>query len=261
MEAVPLVPTNCAGPAALPQGGFERRDDLLFQKFPQNRAAAAQRVQPRRIARPQLLQQPDGAERVTAAKPGNGVFTDDEFRAAAAHIEDQHGQPRQFRIAGHAAKDPFGLLLPGEYLDGQSRFPADGGGQFGGIEGVARRAGADDADGRGAQFRRPGGIAGGGGGGGGDGGGEQLAGGVETGAQAGLGAGFQNRRDPRAGHVGDEQFDGIGADVNDGAALRRVLFICHLDWRRARTAAPTMPASSPFLLAMMSTPFMAPLMP
>ena len=62
---------------------------------------------------------------------------------------------------------------------------------------------------------------------------------------------------PRAGHVGDEQLDGIGADVNDGPALRRVAF--HLDWRRARTAAPMMPASSPILLAMMSTPFMAPL--
>ena len=78
---------------------------------------------------------------------------------------------------------------------GNPGFAADGGGQFGGIEGVARRAGADDADGGGAEFGRPGGIAGGGGGGFGDGGGEQLAGGVETGAQAGLVAFFQNRRD------------------------------------------------------------------
>ena len=58
---------------------------------------------------------------VTAAKLGNGVFADDEFGAAAAHVEDEDGEARQFRIAGHAAEDPFGLLLPGEYLDGQSR--------------------------------------------------------------------------------------------------------------------------------------------
>ncbi len=97
----------------------------------------------------------------------------------------------------------------------------------------------------------------------------QMAGGVETGAQAGLLADLRDGSDVAAGNVGDEQLDGVGADVNDGAAIGSgggQLALSDLEAmgyylvaRRASTAAPMMPASSPLLLATISTPLLVPL--
>ena len=46
----------------------------------------------RRVAGPQLLQQPHRAEAVAVAKLRHGVFAHDEFSAASAHIQNQHGR-------------------------------------------------------------------------------------------------------------------------------------------------------------------------
>jgi hypothetical protein len=47
----------------------------------------------------------------------------------------------------------------------------------------------------------------------------KSAGGEETFAEAGLVALFENRIDAEAVDVGDQEFDGISADIDDGAAL------------------------------------------
>ena len=114
-------------------------------------------------------------------------------------------------------------------------------------------------------------------------GGCKLVGDVKARAQAGLPAHFCNRREVAAGQVRDQDLDGIGADVNYGAAFwnfsvqvnSELKLACRrrarsralsarqdfsLAARRARTAAPMMPASSPVLLAMISTPLLVPLM-
>ena len=87
-----------------------------------------------------------------------------------------------------------------------------------GIHRVARGAGGDDADGVGIFFARnfrkfPDGL-----GGAGDGFGLQPVRFVKAFAQPRLPAFFMHRLHVAPAHVGHQQFDRVGADINDGAA-------------------------------------------
>jgi hypothetical protein len=146
------------------------------------------------------------------------VPTHNEFRAAAAHVEQQQRVSRQFRIGRHALKHPLGLPRAGDDFGLQAGRAEDGVRQIRRVHRVARRAGGDDADGVGIFFARglgefPDGL-----GSAGDGFGLEPVRFVKIFAEPRLPAFLVNRLHVAPGHVGHQQFDRVGADINDSAA-------------------------------------------
>jgi hypothetical protein len=137
-----------------------------------------------------------------------------------AGVEQQHGLRRQRRLRAGAGKGPACLLLAGDDLDRQTRSRANRVQQLGGVVRVTGGAGGDDARRWSAPFTRSrrkrrhrrGRLA--------DGRGLELACLVETPPQPRLPAFFVQWRHRPASDLGDEQLDGIGADINDGPAKR-----------------------------------------
>ena len=127
----------------------------------------------------------------------------------------------EFGVAGDALKRPVGFLFAGNNFHAQPGGGLDGGGEGFGIPGIARGAGGDDAGGLRAEVARGGGKIFHSRGGGGDGGGLEEVIFVEALAEAGLLAVFEQGARFAAGDFGDEEFDGVSADINDGTFLRR----------------------------------------
>lgn len=142
----------------------------------------------------------------------------DELGAAAADIEDEQRMAGELRIGGDAVEGPVGFLFSADDLKRKAGGVLDGGAEFGGVAGVARGAGADDADGGGAAGACGADEGGDGGGGFRDGSGLELVGLVKARAEAGLFALFEDRVEFVAAEIDDEEFYGVGADVDDGAA-------------------------------------------
>ena len=75
------------------------------------------------------------------------ALAQNEFRAAAADIQEQQRLRRKSEIRRDAAEGPFGFFFAGDDFNLHSRGGFDGGKQFVGVDSVARGAGGDDADG------------------------------------------------------------------------------------------------------------------
>jgi len=120
-----------------------------MQKFFDPVAAGGEFGARRRIAVREFLQEPHGAEREAVREMRAFALAQNEFRAAAANVQQQQRRLGQFRVGGHALKHPRGLLPAGNDFHLQFRCRFDGGNQIVGIDRVARGAGSDDADGPG----------------------------------------------------------------------------------------------------------------
>ena len=146
------------------------------------------------------------------------ALAENEFRAPAADVQQQQRRLRQFRVGGHALKHPFGLLLAGNDFDFEIGRAFDGRGEVAGIHRVARGAGGDDADGIGISFARDLGELPDGLGGAGDGFGLEPVRFVKALAEPRLAAFLVHRPHVAPRHIGHQQLDRVGADINDGAA-------------------------------------------
>ena len=147
-------------------------------------------------------------------------MAENEFRAAAADVEQQQWVFCQFRIRGHALKCPVRLAGTGDDFCGQTAGVKNGIGQLRRIDRVPRRAGGDDAGGKGLllagdldEFRN-------GGGGAGDWLGLKPMRFIESLAEARLPAVLMHRQNANAGHIGNQQFYGIGSNIYDRPANR-----------------------------------------
>src|SRR5947208_5808761 len=201
-----------------PQLGLNDWTDLVLQELALPGAARLPLCAGVRIGVGQLFQQPDRAERETVTKLLTVAFPENEFRAAAADIDDEQRLAGKNRVRDDTAKYPIGLLFAGDDFDRQSRSLLDGGNQFPWIGRVPRRARRDNARRGRSEFtgmssklgHRPSRAR--------DGRRLKAPGLVETAAETGLFAPFDERFHAVARHFRHEQLDGIGADVNDGAA-------------------------------------------
>ena len=107
-----------------PQGGFEFGADFVLQKIFQPVAAGGEFGARRRVAVRKFFHQPHGAEREAVGEMFVFAPAKNEFRAAAADIQQQQRRLRQFRVGRHALKHPFGLLPAGDDFNFQSRLRA-----------------------------------------------------------------------------------------------------------------------------------------
>ena len=97
----------------------------------------------------EIFHQPNTPERKTGAKMFVLALAQNEFGAAAAHIQKQQWLDREGRIRRHPLKNQISFLVTGKDLNFQSGCLVNGIEEFPGIDGIARRAGGDDADGAG----------------------------------------------------------------------------------------------------------------
>ena len=146
------------------------------------------------------------------------AFPENEFRAAAADIDDEQRLAGKDRVRDDTAKYPIGLLFAGDDFDRRSRSLLDRGNQFRRIGRVPRRARRDNARRGRSEFT---GLSG------------ELShctsrardrrrlkatGLVKTAAETGLFAPFDERFHAVGRHFRHQQLYGIGPDINDGAA-------------------------------------------
>lgn len=167
----------------------------------------------------EVFEEADGAEVEAMAEVLLGVLADDDFGAAAADVEDEEGVLVEGWVGENAAEGPVGFLFAADDVDRELGGLVDGLEEVVGVARVAGGAGGDGADGESAEgtgLVREGGD---GLGGAGDGFGLEGVGLVEPLSEAGLLADFQDRFDRVGVEVGDEEFDRVGSDVDDGAAL------------------------------------------
>ena len=165
------------------------------------------------------FQQAHRAELEALAEHGLTRITEDELRAAAAHVEDERGLVAQRCVREHALKCPVGLLLTADDFDPVAAGAPDGVEQVRRVGGIPRGTRGDDANasrtllvGETSEVRdRLGGVR--------DGFGAKTVILVEASTQAGLLAAFPDWLNGVMRNIRDEQLHGVGPDVDDGAAL------------------------------------------
>src|SRR5439155_27049936 len=146
------------------------------------------------------------------------AFAEYELGAAAAHIDEEQGLTGEGGVGIDAAKGPVGLLLAGDDIDLQIRGGLEGGEQLRLVDSVPRRARRDQAGWNCSPLARLGGktgnrpcrVC--------DGRRLQAVSGVKAAAEPGLLASFQEWMNAAPGHLGHEEFNGVGADINDRSA-------------------------------------------
>ena len=212
--------TDGAGFFPLLQGWFEQRPDLGVKQVLHPVAASEKFSLCRWVADGKFLHESHRAERKAVGKSLFCAVAENEFRAAAADIEQQQWMFRQFRVRGHALKRPVRLAGAGDDFRGQTAGVENRGGQLRRIDGIPRRAGGDDAGGKGFLLAGDLDEFGHGSGGAGDRPGLKPVRFIESLAEARLPAVLMHRKNATAGHIGNQQLYGIGSNIYDGTANR-----------------------------------------
>jgi hypothetical protein len=165
-----------------------------------------------------LLDEADRPEGKTLAKVFLFSLAQDQFSAPAADIHQEQGNSSKGGIGSYPLKNPIRLLISGDDLDLQSGSLFNRGGEVGRIACITRGAGGDRADGGGVMLAsevrkfRDGSSRGG------DGFGLQAMSLVKAAAKPSLFALLEGRKHVIAGNIGNQQFDRVGADINDSPA-------------------------------------------
>lgn len=210
-----------------PQGGFDDREHLTPEELANGGSSANEVGFGGVVGDGKSLEEPHRADGEAAAEPTVAVTADDEFGAAPAEIGDEDGAVGEFGSGADAAESEVGFGGAVEDFEGATGGVEDGGAEEVSVVGFACGGGGDDAQADGAEGLGFGMELGDDLGGALDGGAGEKAAGEGAFAEAGLHAFFEDGLDGGGeggeADVGDEEFDGVRTDVDDAAALDRVV--------------------------------------
>lgn len=181
----------------------------------------------------------DSPEGEALREQATAGLAEGEFGGAAPEVADQEAMAVEFGIGADAAVAEVGFLIAGEDFHRELEGGMEGVDEIGAIRGFADGGGGDDADG--GRLMGTGEVdqSVGGEGGALDGFREEATMFEEALAEAGLFAQFGDGEHGAVVDVGDEEFEGIGADVEDGTAggggrHGGVICLGGRRWRRGR---------------------------